>query len=550
MGGRSSGGQPEHRAGRYAFYAFTADGGQSWSASTIPDVTAELHGVVALSPINVWAVGQSGTIVHYNGSWETKKVSGWPTAKAFRAIAFLGSTGWAVGDGYGVAITTDNGDTWSTLVPPGTTGALRAVAAAGSGAYAVGDTGTGSGSAIMKYLTTAGSSPWSAGTGSALYGIAFADASNGWAVGANATFVRTTNGGGTWTSSMEPPIPLLPDSLLSANGLRSIAFFDAAHGVAVGMYQGVWRTSDGGHSWSVEAIDDGGLGDYELRGAAFVPGSADHPIVVGRALGITLTKDSEKARAYRGTWIGRVSACTLTYTAGTGGTISGTASQTVAYGGSGTAVSAVPATGYHFVAWSDGITTAARTDIGVTADQVFSATFALNTYTLTYTAGTGGTISGTVNQTVNYNGSGTLVTALANTSYHFVRWSDGILTAWRTDTNVTANRTIRATFGADLRPTSLSIVADHSSVRHGQRVYFHGVMKPNMPNGTHVGFYVRKSTSSTWHLISVRHTFSSHHWTYYYHPGAARGTYYIRVRFVGKSTFAACTSRTIKVIWR
>ena len=47
-------------------------------------------------------------------------------------------------------------------------------------------------------------------------------------------------------------------------------------------------------------------------------------------------------------------ACTLTYSAGTGGTISGTTPQSVAYGGSGTQVTAVPNTGYSFVNWSDG----------------------------------------------------------------------------------------------------------------------------------------------------------------------------------------------------
>ena len=36
-----------------------------------------------------------------------------------------------------------------------------------------------------------------------------------------------------------------------------------------------------------------------------------------------------------------------------------------------------------------------------------TASFAINTYTLTYTAGTGGTISGTTPQTVNYGASGT-----------------------------------------------------------------------------------------------------------------------------------------------
>ena len=67
-------------------------------------------------------------------------------------------------------------------------------------------------------------------------------------------------------------------------------------------------------------------------------------------------------------------------------------------------------------------------------------------YTLTYTAGTGGTISGTSPQSVAYLGSGTPVTASANTGYRFVRWSDGSTTNPRTDTNVTANISVTASF--------------------------------------------------------------------------------------------------------
>ncbi|MDD5559066.1 choice-of-anchor tandem repeat GloVer-containing protein [Candidatus Methylomirabilis sp.] len=85
---------------------------------------------------------------------------------------------------------------------------------------------------------------------------------------------------------------------------------------------------------------------------------------------------------------------TLTYTAGANGTISGTSPQTVASGGSGTAVTAVPNTGYHFVSWSDGSTANPRTDSSVTANVTVTANFASTTYTLTVTkAGTG---SGTV----------------------------------------------------------------------------------------------------------------------------------------------------------
>ncbi len=87
---------------------------------------------------------------------------------------------------------------------------------------------------------------------------------------------------------------------------------------------------------------------------------------------------------------------------------------------SGTAVTAVADTGYHFVEWSDGTLTAARTDADVTADMSVTAVFAVNTYTLTYTAGSGGTITGTSPQTVDHGASGTAVTAVPDTGYHFV----------------------------------------------------------------------------------------------------------------------------------
>jgi len=70
---------------------------------------------------------------------------------------------------------------------------------------------------------------------------------------------------------------------------------------------------------------------------------------------------------------------TLTYTAGSHGTISGSSPQTVAYGASGTEVRALPDAGYHFVAWSDGLTSASRTDGNVTADLSVTASFASDT---------------------------------------------------------------------------------------------------------------------------------------------------------------------------
>ena len=78
-------------------------------------------------------------------------------------------------------------------------------------------------------------------------------------------------------------------------------------------------------------------------------------------------------------------------------------------------------------------------------DQQFFTTSG-TTYTLAYTAGANGSISGTTPQTVAQGGSGTAVTAQANTGYHFVNWSDSSTANPRTDTNVNADISVTANF--------------------------------------------------------------------------------------------------------
>jgi VCBS repeat-containing protein len=137
---------------------------------------------------------------------------------------------------------------------------------------------------------------------------------------------------------------------------------------------------------------------------------------------------------------------TLTYTSGGGGTIDGATPQYITHGGAGTAVTALADYGYHFVQWSDGSTANPRTDTDVTADVTVTAVFALKTYTLTYTAGEGGSIVGTTPQTVEHGGSGSEVWAQALPHYDFVGWSDGVMTPNRTDTDVTADISVQANF--------------------------------------------------------------------------------------------------------
>ena len=84
------------------------------------------------------------------------------------------------------------------------------------------------------------------------------------------------------------------------------------------------------------------------------------------------------------------------------------------------------------------------------------------TYTVTFLAGTGGTVTGTATQTVTSGGSTTAVTAVANTGYTFSSWTGtGFTTstsAALTLTNVTSNLTITANFTAISTATAIQVL--------------------------------------------------------------------------------------------
>lgn len=88
---------------------------------------------------------------------------------------------------------------------------------------------------------------------------------------------------------------------------------------------------------------------------------------------------------------------------------------------------------------------------GTSCDTNYRTCYLLK-YTLTYNAGTGGYISGTTPQSVCRGSNGSQVTAMPNSGYAFVNWSDGVSTASRTDTNVTANKTVTANFQLTNQP--------------------------------------------------------------------------------------------------
>jgi len=162
----------------------------------------------------------------------------------------------------------------------------------------------------------------------------------------------------------------------------------------------------------VRTYDDRGAYEFVGYGLTVTKGGAGSGTVTSAPAGIACGLD-----------------CSETYTHGTSVTLTAT-----------------PAVGSTFTGWTGACTGTGSCVVTMNAAKTVTATFAITTYTLTYTAGTGGTISGTSPQPVNHGASGSLVTAVADAGYHFLSWSDSILTTARTDTNVTANLSVTASF--------------------------------------------------------------------------------------------------------
>ena len=136
---------------------------------------------------------------------------------------------------------------------------------------------------------------------------------------------------------------------------------------------------------------------------------------------------------------------TYTITAASNNTNYGTVTGGGTYNhGASATLTATPKTGYHFVQWNDGVTTASRTITNITANATYTATFAINTYTLTVTSNN--TNYGTVTGGGTYNHGATAnLKATPKTGYHFVKWNDNNTNASRSVT-VTAAATYTATF--------------------------------------------------------------------------------------------------------
>ncbi len=143
---------------------------------------------------------------------------------------------------------------------------------------------------------------------------------------------------------------------------------------------------------------------------------------------------------------------TVTFRSSGSGSLLGDTIQEVMYGGSCAEVQAVSNIGHHFHSWTGHASTdTALTVSGVTSNMTITANFAIDTFTVTFLAGTNGSLVGNTSQRITYQGNCSEVQAASNTGYHFDSWTghsstDSALTV----TNVTADQTITANFAINV----------------------------------------------------------------------------------------------------
>jgi hypothetical protein len=170
---------------------------------------------------------------------------------------------------------------------------------------------------------------------------------------------------------------------------------------------------------------------------------------------------------------------TITPSAGAHGSITPATAQTVDYGSS-QSFTITPAAGYHVAdVLVDGTSVGAltsRTFTNVTADHTIAASFAIDTYTITPSAGAHGSISPATPQTVDYGADQAFLFTPA-TGYHVAGvlvdgTSVGALTSYNF-TNVSADHTIAASFAAGV-PTRLAVSVAKTVVSYGSGTLLRG----------------------------------------------------------------------------
>ena len=236
------------------------DGGLNWTALAAPTVTSR-YGIAVYSSSEVVIVGSSGNTIRTTDAGATWNASTAGTGTLY-GVARSGFSLVAVGSSQVVYRSTDRGASWALSFDRGSS-TLYAIHHADSlRGFMVGSNG-------LNYRTADG---WAtvdsvlvgSFTAQVCYAVLMPGPSTVLVGGSMGNFFRSTDRGGTWTTTE------------SGTRYYALDFADSLNGVAVGWRGTVVKTTDGGQSWT-EIRGINGFEAYDVQmfsPSSFVVGSA------------------------------------------------------------------------------------------------------------------------------------------------------------------------------------------------------------------------------------------------------------------------------------
>jgi len=199
--------------------------GSVWAQVSLP-LTSPLNAVATISPVDAWAVGNSGVILHWNGgTWDPVPS---PTTNTLTGLTMLSkNNGWAVG--FGGTILRWDGNTWSARTSPISTDLFAVDAASNKTIETVGVS-------LLDYKPQATSS-WQVmnkPAATTIRAMSLLSDNDGWAVGNDGAILHWQNG--TWIAATSPVTAnLTAVDVLSANDAWAVGTRHILH------YTGTWN---------------------------------------------------------------------------------------------------------------------------------------------------------------------------------------------------------------------------------------------------------------------------------------------------------------------
>lgn len=272
--------------GNFGAIYHTTDAGRTWetrdSGTKLPLFSVDFSDVR-----NGWAVGKSALIVRTTDggrTWKRQASPIPPDKHLFSVRAVDARTAWAVGDWGAITVTHDAGETWEdrSLASLGVTPSDDVVLYAAS--FPDRDHGFIAGEFGTLLATADGGRTWQkqdVGTEKTLFGVCFPTAERGWAVGIDGLILRTRDGGRRWEVQRGAAEQEALEELGFLETIKNPGLYDIAiagdYGVVVGDTGILLITSDGGETWSRQALPEKQRLAW-MRGVSVVPGTQGYVV--------------------------------------------------------------------------------------------------------------------------------------------------------------------------------------------------------------------------------------------------------------------------------